>query len=39
MKRQRMNRKRSRKTFRKGANRVHSKNRMDAYFMRGGIRL
>ena len=39
MRRKRMSRSRSRKTFRRGANRVHSKNRWDMYSMRGGIRL
>jgi len=39
MKRSRMSRRSSRKTFRRGANRQHSKNRMDSYHMRGGIRL
>ena len=39
MKRQRMSRRSSRRSFRRGANREHSKNRMNGYFMRGGIRL
>ena len=39
MKRQRMSRRASKKAFRKGVNRQHSMNRMNAYFMRGGIRL
>lgn len=39
MRRKSMSRKSSRKTFRRGANRSHSRNRMDSYFMRGGIRL
>ncbi len=39
MKRQRMSRKSSRRTFRRGANKSHSKNRMNAFYMRGGIRL
>lgn len=39
MKRQRMSRRSSRKTFRRGANKSHSKNRMNGVFMRGGIRL
>ena len=37
MKRQRMGRKNSRRQFKRGT-RSHSRNRMDAYFMRGGIR-
>ncbi len=39
MRRQKMSKRSSRKTFKKGANRSHSKNRMTSYFMRGGIRL
>jgi len=39
MRRQRMSRKSSRKTFRRGANKSNGKNRMTNYFMRGGIRL
>ncbi len=39
MRRQRMSKRNSRKTFRRGANRTHSKNRVQNYFMRGGIRL
>ena len=39
MRKQRMSRRRSRKAFRRGANREHPKNRWDSYFMRGGIRL
>ena len=39
MRRQKMSRRSSRKTFKKGANREHSKNRMNSYYMRGGIRL
>lgn len=38
MKRQRMNSKRSRKIFRRGAKKVHGKNQRTAP-MRGGIRL
>lgn len=37
--RMKMSRKSSRRNFRNGVNREHSKNRMDSYFMRGGIRL
>lgn len=37
--RSRMSRGKSRRTFRNGANRVHSKNNWDSYYMRGGIRL
>lgn len=39
MKRQSMSRRSSRKTFRRGAKRTHSKNKMNSVFMRGGIRL
>jgi len=39
MRRQKMSRRSSRKAFRRGANKVHSKNKMTNYFMRGGIRL
>jgi len=39
MRRKPMSRRSSRKQFRRGAMRVHSKNRMDALSMRGGIRL
>lgn len=39
MRRQKMSRKHSRKTFRNGMKRQHGKNRMHGYFMRGGIRL
>ena len=35
----RMSRKRSRKTFRAGARRIHPKNNMKHYQYRGGIRL
>jgi hypothetical protein len=34
-----MSRKSSRREFKRGVNRQHPKNRMDSYFMRGGIRL
>lgn len=34
-----MSRGRSRKVFRNGVERQHPRNRMDSYFMRGGIRL
>lgn len=41
MKRQRMSRRKSRKTFRKGVNRQHKMNRRASnnYWQRGGIRL
>lgn len=39
MARSKMSRGKSRREFRKGVNRSHPKNRMNAYFMRGGIRL
>ncbi len=39
MRRQKMGRKSSRKAFRRGAKKVNAKNRMQSYFMRGGIRL
>lgn len=39
MKRSRMSRRSSQKQFRRGAQRMHSKNRWDALSMRGGIRL
>lgn len=39
MRRQSMSRRRSRKTFKKGVQKQHSRNRMNTYFMRGGIRL
>lgn len=34
-----MSRRSSRRQFRRGVKRQHSKNRMDSYFLRGGIRL
>lgn len=34
-----MSDKNSRKQFKRGVKREHSKNRMNAYWMRGGIRL
>lgn len=34
-----MSRRGSRKAFRRGANKMHSKNKMNGYYMRGGIRL
>lgn len=34
-----MSRKHSRRTFRNGVRTQHPKNRWDAYYMRGGIRL
>lgn len=34
-----MSRGKSRKAFRNGVNRSHPKNRINGYFMRGGIRL
>lgn len=37
--RSRMSGGKSRKTFRNGFDRQHGKNRMNGYFMRGGIRL
>lgn len=37
--RSRMSRGRSRRAFRRGARRSHSKNKWDHYYMRGGIRL
>ena len=39
MRRSRMSRRKSRKTFRRGANRFHSRNRWEHVNMRGGIRL
>lgn len=39
MRRQKMSKKSSRKTFKKGANKTHSKNKMNGFHMRGGIRL
>lgn len=39
MRGRKFNKRRSRKTFRKGANRTHSKNKWEGFFMRGGIRL
>lgn len=39
MARSRMSRSRSKRAFRNGVNREHSKNRLSGYFMRGGIRL
>lgn len=39
MARSKMSYGKSRKQFRNGMNREHPKNRMNAYFMRGGIRL
>ncbi len=39
MRRQKMSRRSSRKTFRRGANKSHSRNRMNGQWMRGGIRL
>lgn len=39
MRRKRMSRRKSKRAFRNGARRQHPKNRMDAYVMRGGIRL
>jgi len=39
MRRQRMSKKKSRRTFRRGANKSHSKNKMNTHYMRGGIRL
>lgn len=37
--RSKMGKGKSRRTFRNGAERSHPKNRMNSYFMRGGIRL
>lgn len=37
--RQRMSKQSSKRTFKRGVNRSHPKNRINAYFMRGGIRL
>lgn len=39
MKRSKMSRRSSRKTFKRGVMRQHPKNRANSYFMRGGIRL
>lgn len=39
MRRRKMSRKSSKRAFRNGANKRHSKNRMDNLMMRGGIRL
>lgn len=39
MRRSKMSRRRSRKTFTNGAQRQHSKNRWTHFNMRGGIRL
>lgn len=39
MRRSKMGKGRSRRTFKNGINRNHRKNRMDGYWMRGGIRL
>ncbi len=39
MKRRRLQKRRSRKIFTKGAQRVHPKNGMNGVVMRGGIRL
>lgn len=37
--RSRMSRRSSKRTFRNGAMRSHPRNRMNSYWMRGGIRL
>ncbi len=39
MRRSKMSRGKSRRTFRNGVQRQHPKNRMEAFYMRGGIRL
>ena len=39
MRRSKMSRGKSRRTFRNGVERQHPKNRMEAFYMRGGIRL
>lgn len=39
MARSRMGRGKSKREFRNGVERQHPKNRMNGYFMRGGIRL
>lgn len=39
MRRQKMSRKSSRRAFRNGVQRQHPKNRLNGFFMRGGIRL
>lgn len=39
MRRQSMSRSASRRTFKQGANKLHSKNKMNRFYMRGGIRL
>ncbi len=39
MRRKRMGKRHSRKTFRNGARRVNKKNNYNSYNMRGGIRL
>lgn len=39
MRRSKMSRRSSRKTFKAGINRQHPKNRANSYFIRGGIRL
>lgn len=39
MKRQKMSRRSSQKAWKRGVKRQHSRNRMNAYWMRGGIRL
>ncbi len=39
MRRSKMSRGQSKRTFKNGVNRQHAKNRMSAYHMRGGIRL
>jgi hypothetical protein len=39
MRRKRMRRRSSKRAWRNGVNRQHRKNRMDSYWMRGGIRL
>lgn len=37
--RSRMSRKSSRRAFKRGANRMHPRNKVQNYMMRGGIRL
>ena len=39
MRRSKMSRGKSRRTFRNGVQRQHPKNRMEAFYMCGGIRL
>lgn len=39
MRRSKMSRSKSQRTFRNGVDRQHPKNRMHSHFMRGGIRL